>query len=151
MFLLRLFKVTDVLSLLLLGLLRFELIDVTNERVHSLSVLALEFLSLFQNRCQIAIEEVKARESIPRIEHFALEDHNFMVFHHLAQLLLLQLSLLQASRVLAGQGRRCLVFLMNGRSHGREEAVLRDEVQCICWEHAARLNPIDTIAALDHG
>ena len=98
MFMRRLFKVTDVLFLLLLGLLRFELVDVTDECVLARSVLAFEFLGLLQNRCQIAVEEVEARESIPGIEHLALEDHNFMVFHHLAQLLLLLLPILKGPR-----------------------------------------------------
>ena len=46
MFLLRFFKMTDVLFLLFLGLLWLELVDITDESILADSVLAFKFLSL---------------------------------------------------------------------------------------------------------
>ena len=76
-----------VLLLLLFDRSWLQLVDSADKLVHADHVAALVFLSIVHCCFQVAIEEVKARHSVPGLQHLSLEDHNFVLVHHAAQLL----------------------------------------------------------------
>ena len=73
------------LLLLLLRRLWLQLVDRSNESVFERRVLGLVLLLLVHGRLEVAVEEVEARDSVPRLEHVSVEDHDSLVVEHFSE------------------------------------------------------------------
>ena len=72
-------EVTDIFFLNFFYLRSFNLIDVSNKSILSCSFFALEGFRILEDVVQVAVEEVKLWEFIPRLKNISREDHDMML------------------------------------------------------------------------
>ncbi len=72
-------EVTDIFFLNFFYLRSFNQIDVSNKSILSCSFFALEGFRILEDVVQVAVEEVKLWEFIPRLKNISREDHDMML------------------------------------------------------------------------
>lgn len=77
-----LFEGAYKLLLLLLCRLRLELVDRSDKSIFELAMRSLILLFFIHGGLEVAIKEVQAWDTVPRLEHVSVKDHNFLVVKH---------------------------------------------------------------------